>query len=427
MQTTFTNSLWSASATPAPDCPRLEQPAECDVVIIGAGYTGLSAALHLAAAGQSVVVLEAAEPGFGCSGRNGGQVNPASTRMLPDEVLNELGPAWGEKYLRFGDRSTRIVFELIDRYNIQCEAVQPGYVQGGYGNRGQRVSEQWASQWGRRGIDIELLNREQVEQRIGTRCYQSGFVDPRGGNVQPLSYARGLARAAQQHGAQVHGQSAAESIKRHGSQWVVSATSGATVTARRVVIATNGYTDELWPGLRESIVPTASYLSATEPLDEQTLAKVLPGRHAVSESARVLVYYRRDDAGRFILGAHGNLSNTSEFGRTDHVRREAVRLFPVLAGVKWTHHWAGWPAITPNHFPHLFELDDGVYAGLGYNGRGVASATLMGSQIADLLLDRAEPLIQVRPLRKFAFHAFRQVGISYHLLSRKALDRLDRS
>ena len=147
----------------------------------------------------------------------------------------------------------------------------------------------------------------------------------------------------------------------------------------------------------------------------------------MSESARVLVYYRRDAQGRFILGAHGNLLHTREFGSTDHVRAEAIRLFPELADASWQYNWAGWPAITKNHFPHLFRLDDGVYAGLGYNGRGVASATLMGAQLADVILDRQEPLIQVKPLQRFVFHPVRQAGISFHLMSRKALDRRDRT
>ena len=425
-RSTFAASLWSASAVPAPECSPLSENTEADVVIVGAGYTGLSAALHLARDGLSVVVLDAEEPGFGCSGRNGGQVNPGSTRMLPSEVTKALGPRWGESFLQFGDRSTRIVFELIDRYRIDCEAVQPGYVQGGYGTRGRRINEGWAREWGQRGIDIQLMNREETDALIGTSRYETGFVDPRGGNVNPLSYARGLARAAQTEGAVLHGRSPAQSIQREGAQWMVR-TGANTVSARYVVLATNGHTDDLWPGLRQSIVPTTSYLCATAPLDAGLLKRILPGRHAVSESARVLVYYRRDEKGRFILGAHGHLLHTRELGSTDHVRAEAVRLFPELADVTWEYNWAGWPAITKNHFPHLFRLDNGVYAGLGYNGRGVASATLMGAQLADVILDRQEPLVEVRPLQRFVFHPLRQAGISFHLVSRKVLDRRDRT
>ncbi len=425
-RSTFVASLWSASAVPGPDCPRLTANIEVDVAVIGAGYTGLSAALHLGREGMSVAVLDAEEPGFGCSGRNGGQVNPASTRMLPSEVLQVLGEHWGEKFLQFGDRSTRIVFELIERYRMDCEAVQPGYVQGGYGARGRRINEGWTREWGQRGVDIKLMDRAETEALIGTNRYETGFVDPRGGNVNPLSYARGLARGALAEGAKIYGRSPAQAISRQGAQWLVRS-GGNMVTARYVVLATNGHTDDLWPGLRQSIVPTASYLSATAPLDGDLLRKILPGRHAVSESARVLVYYRRDAQGRFILGAHGNLLNTREVGSTYHVRAEAIRLFPELADAIWEYNWAGWPAITKNHFPHLFRLDDGVYAGLGYNGRGVASATLMGAQLADVILDRQEPLVEVKPLQRFVFHPVRQVGISFHLMSRKALDRRDRT
>lgn len=423
--TTFYKSLWSASAISAPDCPPLDGRCETEVIIIGAGYTGLSAALHLAREGKEVIVLESEEPGFGCSGRNGGQVNPGSTRMLPAEVIDVLGQYWGERFLQFGDQSTRIVFDLIQRYQLDCEAVQPGYVQGGYGARGRRINEAWAHQWRQRGVDIKTMNRDEMESLIGSRGYGCGLLDPRGGNVNPLSYARGLAHAALKEGATISGLSPATSIRRDGAGWTVTTPRGA-VTSKSVILATNGYTDQLWPGLRQSVVPTASYLSASEPLSDSLLKTILPGRHAVSETARVLVYYRRDAAGRFILGAHGRLLSTDEHGDKSHVSREAVRLFPELADTKWEYHWAGWPAITKNHTPHLFQLDDGVYAGLGYNGRGVASATLMGAQLATVVLQSGEPLIELKPLHTFAMHPLRQIGISFHLATRKTLDRIDR-
>ncbi|MGB7299444.1 MAG: FAD-dependent oxidoreductase [Burkholderiaceae bacterium] len=424
-ESTFQRSLWSATATDAPICPTAVGATECDVAIVGAGYTGLSAALHLAQQGKVVTVLEAQEPGFGCSGRNGGQVNPGSSRMLPSDIVNTLGSYWGERFLEFGDRSSAIVFDLIQRYQIDCELVQPGYLQGGYGKRGRGINEAWAAQWRARGVEIRTLGHDEISSLTGTRVYDWGLLDPRGGSVQPLSYARGLARAAQSEGATVCANSPAQSIRRNGTAWQV-VTPDAVVSCRHVILATNGYTDGLWPGLTKSVVPTASFLSATAPLEPSLLRTILPGRQAVSETARVIVYYRRDAAGRLIMGAHGNLFSTRELGDTQHVRREAVRLFPELADVGWEYDWAGWPAITKNHTPHLFRLDDGVYAGLGYNGRGVASATLMGAQLAAVILDSAEPLIEVRPLSTFKMHPFRQIGISFHLLSRKVLDRFDR-
>lgn len=424
--TSFRDSLWSATAPPAPNCPPLAGTTDTDTVVVGAGYTGLSCALHLARTGHSVVVLEAEEPGFGCSGRNGGQVNPGSTRMAPSEVLSILGPERGERFLAFGHRSTDIVFDLVERYGIECEALRPGYVQGAYGKRGLDMCETWVREWGERGVDVTMLDAGGIRDLIGAQRYDGGLVDGRGGNIQPLAFARGLADAAIGEGAAVHGGSAVTGIQRNGQGWRVSTDAG-HVNCAHVVLATNGYTDDLWPGLRQSIVPTTSFVTATKPLGHNHLAGILPGRHAVSETARILVYYRLDAAGRFIIGGHGNLFDGREFGDNRHVQAEAARLFPELADVEWEYHWAGWPAITPDHLPKLFRLDEGVFAGLGYNGRGVGSATLMGQQLAQVVSGEGEPLIEVTPLKRFALHRFRQAGISFHLLSRGFLDGLDKT
>ena len=419
------DSLWAATAPPGPETPPLESDDAADVAVVGAGYTGLSAALHLARAGRRVVVLDAGEPGWGCSGRNGGQVNPGGMKMLPEDVLAALGPVWGERFLEFGDRSCDLVFELVERYRIECEALRPGYVQGGFGAKGRRFNREWARQWAARGREVRFLERDEIAALIGTRRYDSGMYDARGGNVQPLAYARGLARAAISEGAVVHGASAATAISRDGAGWSVC-TERASVRCECVVLATNGYTGDLWPGLRETVVPVASFVTATAPLGHNVLPTVLPGRHAVSETARIIVYYRLDRQGRFIIGGRGRWLDVTDRGDAPHVRAAAVWLFSQLEGVEWEYRWAGWPAITRDHLPRLFALDRGVYAGLGYNGRGVASATLMGQQLATMILGDGEPLVEVRGPERFAFHRFRQAGISYHLLAGSLLDRLDR-
>ena len=389
------------------------------------GEAAAAAGSELARAGRRVVVLDAGEPGWGCSGRNGGQVNPGGARMLPEDVLAVLGPVWGERFLEFGDRSCDLVFELIERYRIECEALRPGYVQGGFGAKGRRFNREWARQWAARGREARFLERDEIAGLLGTRRYGSGMHDARGGNVQPLAYARGLARAAIEEGAAIHGASAATAVVRDGAGWSVR-TDRASVRCEFVVLATNGYTGDLWPGLRETVVPVASFVTATAPLGHNVLPSVLPGRHAVSETARIIVYYRLDRHGRFIIGGRGRWFDVTDRGDAPHVRAAAMRLFPQLEGVEWEYRWAGWPAITRDHLPRLFALDRGVCAGLGYNGRGVASATLMGQQLATLVLGDGEPLVEVRGPERFAFHRFRQAGISFHLLAGTLLDRLDR-
>ena len=240
---------------------------------------------------------------------------------------------------------------------------------------------------------------------LGTRRYDSGMHDARGGSVQPLAYARGLARAAMEEGAVIHRASEAVAVVRHGAGWSVR-TDRASVECEFVVLATNGYTGDLWPGLRRSLVPVASFVTATAPLGHNVLPTVLPGRHAVSETARIIVYYRLDGQGRFIIGGRGRWFNVTDRGDVSHVRAAALHLFPQLEGTRWEYEWAGWPAITRDHLPKLFALERGVYAGLGYNGRGVASATMMGQQLANVVLAEAEPLVEVRGPERFAFHRF---------------------
>ena len=139
------DSLWAATAPPGPECPLLASNDAADVVVVGAGYTGLSTALHLARAGRRVVVLDAGEPGWGCSGRNGGQVNPGGAKILPEHIVADLGSVRGERFLEFGDRSCDLVFELIERYGIECEAIRPGYVQGGFGAKGRSFNREWGA------------------------------------------------------------------------------------------------------------------------------------------------------------------------------------------------------------------------------------------------------------------------------------------
>ncbi|MGI9332359.1 MAG: NAD(P)/FAD-dependent oxidoreductase [Gammaproteobacteria bacterium] len=417
-------SLWAATAPAAPDCPALVTQEEADVVIVGGGYTGLSAALHLAQEGKQVRLLEAGQPGFGCSGRNGGQVNPGGTRVFPDDIVAELGRERGERFIAIGDASCDLVFDLIAAHDIECEAVRPGYVQGGWGRPGLAFAAKWAGQWARYGVAVDVLDRAGMRDLLGTEGYGNGLYDPRGGSVQPLAYARGLARAAIAAGAHLHGDSKAIDVKRDGSGWRLSTAAG-QVRAEFALFCTNGYTGDLWPGLAQTIVPVCSFVAATEPLGHNMLSTILPGKHAVSESCRVIVYYRLDRQGRFIIGGRGNRLNVKEEGGAEHIRRAAVRLFPQLAGVAWAFRWSGWPAMTRNHLPLLIGLDDNAFAGLGYNGRGVAMGTMMGKQLALAVLDQG-PALDIQPLRRYPFHAFRQIGVSYHLAAHGLLDQAHR-
>lgn len=413
-----------ATAEAAPETRALSGPDEADVVIVGGGFTGLSAALHLAQAGMSVIVLEAGEIGWGASGRNGGQVNPAFG-PLPSEARAFYGAERGEKVLKFVDGACDLVFDLIARHNIACASRRVPYLRGANGRRGLVDVADWVRQWQEFGAPVNLKSATETEDIMGSAFYAGAMEDARGGSLQPLSYVRGLGRAALAAGARIFTQSRAVAIDRAATDWRLSLQNGGRVSARHLLVCTNGYTDNLWPGLRRNVVPVASLQTASEPLPEAIRSTILPRGHHVSETRRVMTYYRIDENGRFQIGGRGKLlkANNPPLD-TSHLRAQAVEIFPQLAKVRWEYDWGGLVAITKTHLPHLIGLGENAYAGLGYNGRGVALATAMGQQLARLVAGEDVPL----PVTKgapFFFHKFRDIGVAWHTLSGSVLDRFD--
>ncbi len=414
-------SLWSDTACPAPCCPALEGDTTADVVVVGGGYSGLSAALHLAEGGATVSLLEAEQPGFGASGRNGGQVNPG-WYLDPERIVEIYGDHWAAKILELTAGACDLVFELIDRHAIDCEAVRPGYLQGVRGRHGDAVIANRIRQWRQRGAPVELLDAAAMRAATGSSAYRCGMLDLRGGNLNPLGYARGLARAAATAGVSLHGDSPARRIVRHGDRWRVETGAG-SVLAAELVICTNGYTGPLWPGLSRSLVPTATVIAASEPLPPELRARILPGRHAVSETARVFYYYKLDAAGRLVIGTKGPIFSPPDAGPAERARRGALMLFPQLAEIRWTHAWGGYVAVTADMTPRLMRLDRGVTALLGYQGRGIAMATAMGREVARQLAG-GETAFPVSSLRTIPLHRFRRLGVAARVYTARLLDRL---
>lgn len=299
----FPPSLWEATAKPALPTPPLELDRDTDVVIIGAGFTGLSTALHLAERGVGVCVLEAEEPGWGASGRNGGQVIPG-LKYDPDELEARFGSR-AEGIVQMASGAADVVFDLIEKYRVDCNAVRKGWIQTAHSPKVLQAVEKRARQWEKRGVRVELLDRAAVCERTGSRQFVGGWVDYRAGSVQPLSYARGLLRVARELGVAVHGKSPAVRMDKEGAKWRVAVGTGASVTAEHVVICTNGYTDDLWPKLRQTILPANSFLVATKPLPDELGGAILKGNEVTSDSRRLLVYFRRDEQGRLVLGGGG--------------------------------------------------------------------------------------------------------------------------
>ena len=418
--TTMPASLWAATATPAAPTPPLTESVNTDVVIIGGGFTGLSTALHLAEAGVACCVLETSEPGWGASGRNGGQVNP-TLKHDPDELLRLLGPKKAEALIAAIDGSADLVFDLIERHRIDCEPVRKGWLQVANSRREMPALQARAAQWARRGVATEVLDAAAVARRIGSEAFVGGWLDPRAGSLQPLSYTRGLARAALAAGARVHGQSPVSDLQREGTRWCLRTVGGASVRAERVVIATNGYTGMLWPRLRETLIVANSFIVATRPLSAAQAHGILPGGETCANAQRLLLYFRRDAEGRLLLGGRGHFGDPTGPADFRHLDLALSLLFPQLAAVPIDYRWAGRVAVTRDFLPHVHEPASGITIALGYNGRGIAAATAMGKHLAGRLMGSDYPFpFPISPIRPIPFHGLQSfyfaAGVAWYAL-----------
>ncbi len=398
-------SLYAETARDRAAAPPLAGDRRVDVAVIGGGFTGLSTALHLAQRGVGVAVLEAHEPGWGASGRNGGQVNPG-LKFEPEAIEARFGQDLGRRMVALSGGAPDRVFALIREHQIRCEAEQMGTIRAAFTRANAAFLERAAAGWHARGAPVDFLDRSAVAAASGTDRYLCGTRDRRGGSVNPLGYARGLAEAAVRAGAAVHGSTPATAVARAGNGWAVTTPAG-TVTAEWVVLATNGYTDDLWPGLRRTLVPVYSGIVATEPLPERVAARILPGRPVLYEHEDITVYFRVDGANRLLMGGRSRSRVLDGPDGFKDLVAYARRLFPFLDDARWSHGWNGQLALTPDHTPHFAEPAPNVVACLGYNGRGIAMGTAMGAEIARRITGTpaAELDMPVRPLRPIRFHA----------------------
>ncbi|OBZ94164.1 oxidoreductase [Pararhizobium polonicum] len=418
-------SLYAETAIAAPPAPPLDGDRTVSVAIVGAGFAGLSAALHLAEMGVDVCVLEANEPGWGASGRNGGQVNPG-LKFNPDELLARFGDDLGRRMIGMAWGAPDFTFDLIRRLEIDCDARQTGTLRAATNALTVNAVSATAAQCAAHGMPTRLLDMKETHMATGTGRYPAALLDPRGGDLHPLNYARGLTAAAQKAGAAIHGDSRVLSARKQSGKWFLRM-ERATVRADKLLVVTNAYADGLWPHLRQSLVPVYSSIVATDPLPDELAAQILPHRPVLYESGHITVYYRLDKQNRLLMGGRGpQRALGAQTAPLDYLKRYAESLWPSLKGIRWTHAWNGQLAITPDHLPHLHAPSDDALIYLGCNGRGVALATTMGKQLAGRLVDGQSaridlPVTGIKPMR---FHAFWPVGVHSAMLWGRMKDRL---
>lgn len=419
-------SLWSATAAPGPSLEQLSGEVRAEVTVIGAGYTGLSAALHLGCAGRDAVVLEAVEIGERASGLNGGQVIPG-VKHDPDTLEEIFGPTVGARLVETVASGPDVVFELIRKYEIACAATRTGWIQPATSGVALEAIAARVGQWRRRGADVALLSARETARMTGSQRYSGGWIDRRGGTVQPLSYVRGLARAARNVGARIFSRSPAIGLEKVGREWRVR-TPGGSVTSATVILATDAYTDRLVDPLRRTLIPVPSFQVATEPVADKLRQAILPEGQSASDTWHLLRYFRLDATGRLVMGSRGTFADVPVSVAARHHYRAVREIYPQLEGIRYEYHWGGWVGMTRDHLPHLHEVAPGLFAGLGYNGRGIAMATVMGRVLANWALGvpASDLAFPVTPLAPIPMHRFNQLGARAAIQWMRTLDGLTR-
>jgi len=380
-------SYYIATAIGLIERPALQGAADCDVAVVGGGYTGLSAALHLAERGYSVVVLEAQRVAWGASGRNGGQLN-TGLRKGPGELVAAYGRDQAKRLFAMAEQAKAMVHERIARHAIACD-LKPGVILAALkDNDLDWIREEVEISREVFGYDkLALLDRDQIRARIASPRYRAGMLDAGAAHLHPLNYALGLAGAAEAAGARIFEGSPVTALERGPSLALV--TPAGRVTARFAVLAGNAYLGRLEPRIGGAIMPINNYVIATEPLGERAAA-LIPDDVAVHDTKFVVDYYRLSADGRLLFGGGETYSKADPADIAGFVRPYMLRVFPQLADVRIDYAWGGTLAITLSRLPQIGRLEPNLYFAHGFSGQGVALTGLAGRLIAEAIAGQAE-------------------------------------
>jgi glycine/D-amino acid oxidase-like deaminating enzyme len=398
------NSLWAAVTPAGPDLPELTGAQAADVVVIGAGFTGLSTALHLREAGVDVAIVEAMEPGWGASGRNNGQVIPTLSRPDPEDIIAKHGAA-GERFVALLRDSASTLFDVARRYDIAAEHEQTGWVQPVHSPGRIKIAERRVRQWSKFGAPVELLSREQASHMLGSDAWFGGFWNRSGGHINPLALSRGLAGVVLQKGGRIYARSPATSFERRNDRWVVKTARG-EISGKALVLATNAYSGELAktlaPDVAHEVMPILSWQMATQPLSDNVRKTVIPGRQAMSDTHGELYFARYDARNRLVTGGAVLGFNKAERIKA-RVAKRLQRLWPQIGEVSFDYIWNGYVGMTTDFFPRMHRLGPNAYAWAGCNGRAVALSIALGNELSKAVRgvserDLALPFTEPRPI-----------------------------
>jgi glycine/D-amino acid oxidase-like deaminating enzyme len=391
-----TNILWEHTSPPGPELSRFEGCERAAYAIIGGGIAGLSTAYHLAKAGRDVILLEAGEPGEGASGRSGGLIVPDLIRQTPAAVEHTMRAERGERLVRMIGLSAGFCFELIRRLNLQCESSQKGFWTPAHNPRVASSLHARAREWDERGFNVRYAETEETAEKLGSKRYCGALVLEDGGTVNPLAFTRGLAEAASRAGAKVYRKSPVTEVRFSGDRWRVSTAEG-VLEAACIVLAANGGNAALHPSLRGTALPLDVIEYATPPLTEAAQALILRDDVSFTDK-QPYIFTARFDAYRRLIAAFPNFAlprsrSTLMSEAVNRIRQH----FPILNDVEIQYLWPGRAWINADLLPRIYELGSNAYAIQACNGRGIATNTLIGSELAAALVADDFSLTSILP------------------------------
>ena len=381
-------SWYQASVPDRPQYPALDGSRGCDVVIIGGGFTGLSAAVHLAEAGVNVVLIEAARFGDGASGRNGGQVNTGQ-RAWADETEAELGFDRAKALFDLAEEAKAHLLGFAEARAIDIDYVE-GHISVAHKERYVADYRAHAEAMARFGYPhLTFMDRAETAERLGSDRYFCGIRDARTGHIHPLKLLIGTAKAAAEAGAHLFEMTPATSVKSEGGKVIVETPTG-TITASRCLMATNAYNDGLDKVTSAHVMPIRSFIGATVPLPEGS--PVLPGGESVDDSRFVVRYFRKSKDNRLLFGGREAYTADEPGDITVHIRKQIAEIYPALADIGITHAWGGSVGITMPRLPFVRDVAPGVTSIGGFSGHGVMLSNFTGKLYAEAIAGNRDRL-----------------------------------
>ena len=405
--------------------PRAEGTIETRVVVIGGGVTGGATALRLAEAGQDVVLLEAKSIAFGGSGRAYGLIVPIA-KPGHDTLITRYGKDRAERLTASLAEGPDQVYSLIDEYNIDCDAHRNGWLLAAHNPRAIEGLKARAEFWQDRGAPVDFLDTEDTRKVTGSQRYDAALLDRRCGGLNPLKYVRGLTAAAILKGAQIFENSEAISIRPGQKRRWQIITSEACIEADHVIHCTNAYTGTLWKGLQQTIIPVRAYQLITNPVSDNLFKMILPDNPVMTDTRHLFSGIRKLPDGRIHISTGGPITHAN--GTPDRLDAEQrlIETYPALAGLGWSDHWTAWVGVNKEQTPRITRLDEGMWAAMGYSGRGIAFGTVMGGELRKLIEApaRDDLILPVGPMRQQSFHKLAGIGAAAMVKWYGLVDRL---